>query len=220
MTITINPIMRPIVAAVVAIASTWGLTATGQTLTASDAFVAAPRKIMPLLDNNARLDMIDYFKTEMTNATSNAYGGRSRITSMSDGELTATLTDATRCQIAILPDGKEGLIALITTVSTPEHDSRMSVYSPDWSNDVTRQVFTRPTLADWLTADGKKNADVVETTVPFLLISYRYDPATQTLTLTNNSEEFLGKDVYDIVRPYVLDKIDYRFDGRRFARQK
>ena len=185
-------------------------------LTASEAFSKAPRKVIPLLDENARLDMIDYFNSNMNNPTNNSYGGKSRILSMTPQDLTAQLTDASRCQLSVLPASGSPLIALITTVATPTPDSRMSVYT----SDVTASVFTKPTLADWLTDEGKKHSDEVEMTVPFLLISYTYDPATSTLTLTNNSAQFLGADVYEPVSGYVLPKIEYRFNGKRFSRLK
>ena len=189
-------------------------------LTASEAFSKAPRKVIPLLDENARLDMIDYFNSNMNNPTDNSYGGKSRILSMTPQDLTAQLTDASLCQLSVLPASGSPLIALITTVATPTPDSRMSVYTSDWSRDVTASVFTKPTLADWLTDEGKKHSDEVEMTVPFLLISYTYDPATSTLTLTNNSAQFLGADVYEPVSGYVLPKIEYRFNGKRFSRLK
>ena len=65
-------------------------------LTASEAFSKAPRKVIPLLDENARLDMIDYFNSNMNNPTDNSYGGKSRILSMTPQDLTAQLTDASR----------------------------------------------------------------------------------------------------------------------------
>lgn len=192
----------------------------GARITASEAFSKAPRKVIPMLDENARLDMIDYFNSNMSNTTGNTYGGKSRILSLSPMQLTARMTDASTCQLAVLPAGNSELIALITTVATPTLDSRMSVYSSDWSRDVTAETFTKPTLADWLTHEGKKNSDQVEMTVPFLLISYSYDPETSVLTLTNNSAQFLGEDVYDMVKPYVLPKLEYKFNGKRFVRVK
>ena len=188
--------------------------------TATQAFSTIPRKVMPLFDDNARLDMIDYFNSNMSNSTQNNYGGRSRVTAISPEQLTLKMTDASDCRISILPDGKDGLIAMITTVASPTPDSRMTVYSSDWSRDLTSSVFTKPTLSDWLTPEGKKNSATVETSVPFLLISYSYDPATRTLTLTNNTDEFLGKDVYEPLSGYLLEKIDYQFNGKRFNRIK
>lgn len=189
-------------------------------LTATEAFTSAPRKVLPLLSENARLDMVDYFNSNFPNTTANNYGGRSRITSLDPQQLTAQLTDASQCQIAILPDGKQGLIAWISTVATPAPDSQMKVYSSDWNRDLTASTFTKPTLADWLTPEGKKHSDEVEMSVPFLLISYTYNPADRTLTLTNNAKEFLGEDAYEGVSAYIYPQITYRFDGKRFNRVK
>ena len=55
--------------------------------------------------------------------------------------------------------------------------------------------------------------------VPFLLISYSYNPATLTLTLTNNTRSFLSEDVYSIVEPYLKTEILYKWNGKKFARQ-
>ncbi|MCM1348228.1 MAG: DUF3256 family protein [Firmicutes bacterium] len=188
--------------------------------TATEAFSTAPRKVMPMLDESTRLDMIDYYNANMDTPSENAYGGKSRITSMSPEQLTVQMTDATRVQIIVLPDGKQGLIGVITTVASPTPDSRLSVYSGDWSRDLTASTFTKPVLTDWLTDAGRKNMSEVELTVPFLLISYTYDPQTKTLTLTNNAREFLGDDVYADISSYLLGKINYRFNGKRFEKVK
>jgi len=202
-------------AAIVALAA---VTASSAEITSTQAFSTAPRKVMPLLDENARLDMIDYYNSNMSNSTENSYGGQSRILSLSAESLTAQLTDATRCQIAVLPDGKEGLIAIITTVATPAPDSNISIYTPDWMRNVTSSIFAKPVFADWLTTEGKKHSREVETTVPFLLVNYSYDPATLTLTLTNNAEEFLGKETYAPISGYIKDKLSYKFNGKKFVK--
>lgn len=186
----------------------WGLQAQ---ITATDAFTTAPRKVLPLLDNNARLDMVDYFNNNMSTGTGNAFGGRSRITALSPEKLSVAMTDASKWDFIILP-GKTPMIAVVTTVSTPAPDSRMSVYSSDWRRDLTAQVFKKPTLDMWLTPEGKKNRQEVEMNVPFLLVSYDYDPATQTLTLSNNVKQFLGDDVYSMVQNYLLPVLTFKYN--------
>lgn len=52
-------------------------------LTASQAFVEAPRSVLPLLDRNARLDMLDYFNGGLTTKTSNKLNGSSAVTAVS-----------------------------------------------------------------------------------------------------------------------------------------
>ncbi len=55
--------------------------------------------------------------------------------------------------------------------------------------------------------------------MPFLLISYSYDPSTQLLTLTNNTRRFLTDDVYDMVSADLLTALTYRWDGKKFVKQ-
>lgn len=190
--------------------------AAGQ-LTASTAFTSAPHSVLPMLDNNTRLDMLDYFNNGLSTSSVNSMNGHSRITALTDQAMTIAMTEATTYQIAVLPSGNTSLIALITTVATPAPDSKMTIYSSDWATNITTKVFSKPTLNDWLTTEGRKNADEVEMMVPFLLISYNYDPNTQTLQMTNNSKEFLSQEVYELVEPYLQTSLTYRFDGKKFT---
>lgn len=180
-------------------------------ITATDAFTSAPRKVLPLLDTNARLDMVDYFNSNMSTGTGNAYGGKSRITAISPEKVSVAMTDASTWDFIILP-GKTPMIAVITTVATPAPDSRMTVYSSDWNRDLTAQVFKKPTLDMWLTPEGKKNRAEVDMNVPFMLVSYNYDPASQTLTLNNNVKQFVGDDVYSMVENYLLPKLTFKYN--------
>lgn len=186
-------------------------------LTASQAFVEAPRSVLPLLDRNARLDMLDYFNGGLTTKTSNKLNGSSAVTAVSPEQIAVQMTDASTCHMAVIPAANDTLVAVITTIATPAPDSKMTVYSSDFARDLTSSVFSKPTLRDWVT-DGSSLA-TVESMVPFLLISYSYNPATLTLTLTNNTRSFLSEDVYSIVEPYLKKEILYKWNGKKFARQ-
>ena len=61
-------------------------------------------------------------------------------------------------------------------------------------------------------------AGEVEGLVPFLLVSYSYDPASATLTMTNNTGAFLSADVYELVSPCLKETVTYRWDGKKFVR--
>lgn len=186
-------------------------------LTASKAFVDAPRHVLPLLDRNARLDMLDYFNGGLTTKTSNKLNGASAVTAVSPMLVAVQMTDASTCHLAVLPANSDSLVAVITTVATPAPDSKMTVYSSNFSRDLTPSVFAKPSLKDWIT-DGN-SLSTVEAMVPFLLISYSYNPETSTLTLTNNTRTFLSEDVYSIVEPYLKKELLYKWNGKKFARQ-
>ncbi|MCC8070695.1 MAG: DUF3256 family protein [Bacteroidales bacterium] len=196
----------------------WGTATIGaQGLTASEAFASAPQQIFPLLDLNTRLDMMDYFNSGSTTASTNNLQGKSRITTLNDDNMIIELTEATTCQLAILPAGKDTIIAVITTVATPVADSSLALYSDDWETDLTARAWKAPTLLEWLTTDGRSHRDEVEGIVPFMLVKYTYDPSQQVLTLTNNTSAFLGDDVYSIVGSYISPVLTYRWTGKAFS---
>ena len=81
-----------------------------------DAFTNAPMSVFPLLDKNARLDMVDYFNSGSTTATQNSLQGRSRVTELTDNDIKIAMTDASSYQLSILTDKSNGgCIALIST---------------------------------------------------------------------------------------------------------
>lgn len=187
-------------------------------LTARQAFTEAPQSVFPLLNLDARLDMIDYFESGMANTSKNAMEGQSRITAMTPDKVSISMSEASDYELCLLPtaDG-DTAIAVIATVATPAPDSRMSVYSKDWSKNLTSGAFSKPVLSDWLSEEGKERAAEVEGLVPFLLISYSYDPASGVLTLTNNTGRFLSSDIYEIVKPCLKDSITYKWNGKQFV---
>ena len=189
-------------------------------LTAGQAFVDAPRAVFPLLDRDAKLDMVDYYNSGVATPTKNVMDGKSLITSMAPMKMNFTMTDASCYEIDMLPtaDG-DTLIALIGTVATPAPDSQMTLYTKDWGANVTPAHFTKPVLADWLTSEGKSGSGEVEGLVPFLLIGYTYDPGSRTLTLTNNTRRFLSADVYEIVEPCLKQTMTYSWNGKKFIAQ-
>ncbi len=186
----------------------------------SDAFATAGSEIVPLLDRNARLDMIDYFNSGMDRPSDNALMGKSRITEMDGQSMRIRLTDASFYQLAALPAGADTLVAVIATVLTPAPDSRLNIYTRSWEKDLTQRLFNSPVMADWLTADGRRNRDEVEKLVPFLLVGYEYDPDTSTLTLINNTQQALAEEVYEKVRPCLKEKLTYRWNGKKFVALK
>lgn len=182
-------------------------------LTAEQAFADAPSSIFPLLDKNARLDMIDYFKSGSSTPSQNAFQGTSRITSLTPEKVSISMTDATKYDIIVLSKGGTPIIGLIQTVATPAPDSHITFYNASWSQ-LGDQLFTPPTMGDWLTAKGEKDPSQVKNLVPFMLASYSYDPSTSVLTLTNNLKQFLSADIYSMISSDLHPSLTYRWNGK------
>lgn len=186
-------------------------------LTAADAFTSAPQSIFPLLDRNTRLDMVDYIKNGMSTPSQNNLQGRSAITELTPEALTVKMSDSSASQIAVLKGLKGEIIALINTVATPGLDSSIRFYDSSWQPLDAASIFTKPGWKEWLTAAGRDNKEEVTMQVPFMLASYRIDPATSELTLTNNLARFLDKDVYSMIESYLQPSLTYVWNGKKFT---
>ncbi|MEE0975915.1 MAG: DUF3256 family protein, partial [Muribaculaceae bacterium] len=130
-----------------------------------------------------------------------------------------TMSSSSAYQIAILPSKDGDIIALIETVATPAPDSNISFYTAEWSS-IDKPLFNEPGVSDWLTADGRDNSSMVESLVPFMLVSYNYDPATKSLILRNNVKQFLGEEMYSMIDGYLCDTLVYTWNGKRFELKK
>lgn len=185
-----------------------------------EAFKSAPKTVIPLLPQSKRLDMLDYYNSGLETPSVNLINGNSRITDMTERTISIDLTPASTLQIIALPAANKEYVALISTLATPAPDSKLTIYTDDWKQNVTDRLFRSPEISDWLTAEGRKNADRVEMSLPFMLVSYGFDPATQTLTLTNNSASFLASEVYEEIEPLMLKELVYRWNGKKFEAAK
>lgn len=189
-------------------------------VTAEEIFINAPQDIFMLLNKNARLDMLDYYKAGQTGQVKNSLKGTSNITSLKPESMVIQMTPSSAYQLTVLPASKEDndLIALIVTVSSPARDSRISFYkAKDWSYIDTKKIFPEPMLADWLSESGKQNRSMVEAMVPFMMSYYTYSPETGTLTVTNDLATFLSPDIYSMIQGYLLPQLVYKWNGKKFS---
>ncbi len=195
------------------------LTGMAQT-SAADLFTSAPQNVFPLLDQNTRLDMVDYYKNGMSTPSQNSLDGRSLITEMTPASLTVKMTDSSAMQIVELKGPKGSVVALISTVATPGLDSNIKFFDSDWKPLPTESFFVKPGWKEWLTDSGRQNQDEVTMQVPFMLASYRIDPESGTLTLTNNLSHFLDKALYDDLSSYLRPQLVYLWNGKNYTLQK
>lgn len=195
------------------------LTGMAQT-SAADLFTSAPQNVFPLLDQNTRLDMVDYYKNGMSTPSQNSLDGRSLITEMTPASLTVKMTDSSAMQIVELKGPKGSVVALISTVATLGLDSNIKFFDSDWKPLPTESFFVKPGWKEWLTDSGRQNQDEVTMQVPFMLASYRIDPESGTLTLTNNLSHFLDKALYDDLSSYLRPQLVYLWNGKNYTLQK
>lgn len=213
-------ISRLSVALVLAATCVFGASAA---VTARDAFVNAPKEVFMLLERNDRLDMLDYFDNKLDRKVENRLNGTSHVTALNDRSITIAMTPSSTYQLAVLPSttSAEGPVMLIITMSTPARDSRIRFYSyPDWKELDNARLLAEPDLKAWLTPEGRKNIGMVEGMVPFIMAEATYDEATSELGFHNNLSAFLSPDIYEMIAPYMLPTITYKWDGKKMVQAK
>ena len=203
-----------------ATSSMWGRT------TAAGAFVNAPSTIFPMLDRNARLDMIDYYNSGSETYTRNLLKGESRITAMDSDMVTIEMTDASVYHILLLQrkNKADTLFALIRTVKLPAADSDICFFSNNWERveNEKSKIFNQPSLQEWFVAGGSSDKGTPADNVPFMLSEYIFELKPRKLVLKNRLADFMGKDEFAKLKPFMADSIVYVWDSdrERFKKQK
>ena len=104
-----------------------------------------------------------------------------------------------------------------TELTPPGPDPTIRFYDSSWKPLDGSSFFSKPGWNEWLTADGRENKDEVTMQVPFMLASYRIDPASSQLVLTNNLSRFLDKDIYSMIESYLRPSLTYSWNGKKFV---
>lgn len=99
-------------------------------ITLSALFIAAPLAVMPLLDKNARMDMVDLYEANITATVGNRYGGISELTMLSDTLIAVNLTESSTMEIRLTADS---LIEVKHNVAAKKVNTKVRYYDLNWS---------------------------------------------------------------------------------------
>ncbi len=121
---------------------------------AVDAFINAPTAVFPSIDSMTRMDMADYFTSGSPKPSKNVFKGDCRIVSATPSQMTVTTTDASECELSLLPMAGDTIIMVVTTLQTPTPDSSVKFYTyPDWK-PIEKELFIVHSGADILRHSG------------------------------------------------------------------
>lgn len=160
--------------------------------TATEVFTTAPDRVVRLIPQSTRLDMVDYFNFGSDHPSENFFGGSARMTAISDAVVDFQIDEGVNMQIAVLPTKTDTIFAVVTTLAIPSRDSSIKFYSKDWQL-LAKQPFTMPAYEEWLTDEGKANKVDITLNLPFMPVSASFTTDGSTLVLTNEAPQFLGE---------------------------
>lgn len=179
-------------------------------------FVEAPDEVFPMLEENTRLDMIDYYESGYNRPSLNVFEDSSMITCCDSTCVEIKASDVLQYQLSM---PAKDLIVLISTHSIPMPDSDIAFYNFEWEKLPAEKYFSAPKLADWLTNEGKKARENVENVVPFIAASYNFDVESGVLTITNRLKDYFDKNTWQQVSKWLSPQLKYKWTGKKFKKQ-
>lgn len=183
--------------------------------TAADFFVSAPDEMLPLLPQNTRLDMLDYFSSGMSTFSPNATRGNARIVLNEPSKLQAVLSRDSNIQIALVATEKDTLLAVIETVLTPVADSSVAFYDKSWQplNIAMPSATPLDFVPDSLRkeASGCEMPDVAFSTVDF-------EPESGLFVVNNTTAGYYAEQDRPKGLALMSTSIKYTLSGKRLRK--
>lgn len=179
--------------------------------TAERALTEMPEVILAPASRQAVADLIEYVRAgQADHAERNAMGGDVQITELSAMRASVSTGYGRTLTLDLIPAKNDTLIALTETLLVPAADSKLTLYSRNWTPQP--KAWSEPGAADWLSPAGRKNRADFELEVPFITAEYEYDSRSGVLTLTHTC----GNDA----NAYILPSLHYRWTGKAFKKMK
>lgn len=183
---------------------------------AADFFAEAPQSVIPVVDRNSRLDMLDYFRSGLTTTTANLTGNRSSITALSPQSVTLDISSSTTVQLALIPVKNDTIVAVIETVSTPAEDSSIKFFTTSWQELPTPAL---PAYKDFILPASRKKAAGCEAPSMFFTKA-AYDETDGSFIFTDTSAAHYYSKEKPEVFSFMTPEIRMRYTGKKFIPAK
>ena len=181
-----------------------------------EAFVKMPVGLLPLLQGNDRLDLLDLYDAKLDIKVTNRLDGKSSLKELTADYLLLSLSPSSSMQIKMLPSHNgDTLLCVVNTVTAEAADSRIRLYTKDWQ-PVNEAFFAPPAIADFFTPSDSVGEllDLVD----IYLVELKLSPDDNTLVAEYTLPRYMTKEDAERVLP-SLHKIVYVWDGKEFRRK-
>lgn len=103
-----------------------------QSQTIDSLFTTIPDAVLPLLDHNSRLDMIDLYNCKMDAGVGNDLSGHSVLLEKDSTHVLVKTSDISRFEMRLLRHGNDTIYACVRTVEMPKEYSQLQFLRTDW----------------------------------------------------------------------------------------
>ena len=178
-------------------------------LNVENCFSTMPNALLPVLTQQQRIELLEYYKAELGDSIENRFGNQSCIQffDTTTQHLKVQTTESSTFELFILqPDTlTQPIIGIIRTICAPICHSSVAFYDSAWHTIPT--PFDIPKAAEWINASAlTENEDAKSLIQPFLsinFISLQFDAKNSTLVAFNNNLDFLTTEERKQVQPFI-----------------
>jgi len=187
-------------------------------------YVGMPNVLNPILTQQQRFELLEFFKADMGDSITNRFGTQTRILALDtlNNHILTQNTDISTFEMKMIVANADTIIGIIRTVCAPICQSTIEFYNTRWKKRENIQ-FTFPEAAEWINAEKLKesgfNPENVRNALNTSFISLSFNPETSEIRATNNSLEFLDEREREKITPLMNeDAFVYRYERGKWVR--
>ncbi len=195
-----------------------GSTATAQSI--SEAWKNAPKQVVPTIEPNRRMDMVDLYNAGQKATAPTLLDGTAEITAMGKSYINVKLSDCNTLQIKQVADKDKTLYIVIRTVYAPAAASRIEIYDNTWQRYDESLYIELPTTADFILSavTPEQRIDVLQS-ILLPTIAYEMNEANDHITATPSYEQTLDPDTYRRLSPLLHKQLTLQRDDKKWRLQ-
>lgn len=176
-----------------------------------------PQKLVPTIEANRRMDMIDLYRAGQPARAATLLGGEAEITAMGDSYITVKISKSSMMQIKRLNTAKGTIYVIIQTLYGPAANSHIEIYDSNWQPldtgrylpDIKAEDFIAPTVEP-----SQRREILANIIIP--TIEYTMNEASNDIEAHATFEQTLDKDTYRRIAPDLLLHRTLQWNGKKW----
>ena len=191
--------------------------------TMREVWVTMPDSVIPYLNHNLRVELVDYWEMKADAKVKNRLDGDTKLVKMSDNYMELKLNESTDASIRLLSTGDSTyIICMVKTFKAPAEESSVMFFSSDWKplgknfglptnngSDKTKEMFTE--VRDTMTTELY---DRLYGMIEPVMLKAALSETDETIVF-ELSLPFLTKDEKEEVS-LILRQRKFKWDGKTF----
>ena len=178
---------------------------------------AIPQKLVPTIEPNRRMDMIDLYHAGQPARAATLLGGEAEITAMGDNYIAVRLSTSSTLQIKRIKTAKETIYVTIHTLYAPAANSRIEIYDSRWQPLDTHRYLPEIKTDDFVASSvDKAQRREILTAVLIPTIEYTMNEASDDIAANATFEQTLDADTYRSIAPDLLLHRTLQWNGSRW----